>query len=221
MSIQHPIFYRLNPFLRCFLLFPLALCCLPTTKCCTCVITLQETLHRDLPVTLHKQNKTKTEKFMLPDSAMKELLRVWVLFWPDLQRHCNKIDKTPSGNELSLELAACPWGRRAMSCLSIAPENPSQQSHKQWSETTAGRDDDGWARALKSMGGLAGVLIRPGFQPVSFGLLAAHLERGQPQEERGWPAGRGSSWISPQQQLPFPWHSRSDEPHTSAQRELW
>lgn len=75
-----------------------------------------------------------------------------------------------------------------------------------------------WARASKSMGGLAPVLIRPGFQPVSFGLLAAHWERGQAWEERGWPAGRGSSRISPQQQqLPFSWRSKSDEPHVSAQ----
>lgn len=77
-----------------------------------------------------------------------------------------------------------------------------------------------WARAFKSMGGLAQVLIRPGFQPVSFGLLAAHWERGQPWEERGWPAGRGSSRISlQQQQLPFSWRSKSDEPHVWAQRE--
>lgn len=77
-----------------------------------------------------------------------------------------------------------------------------------------------WARALKSMGGLAPVLIRPGFHPVSFGLLAAHWERGQPREERGWPAGRGSSRISPQQQqLPFSWRSESDEPRVSARRE--
>lgn len=78
-----------------------------------------------------------------------------------------------------------------------------------------------WARAPKSMGGLAPVLIRPGFQPVSFGLSAAHWERGQPQEERGWPAGRGSSRISPQQQLPLSWRSKSDEPHVSAQRKRW
>lgn len=34
-----------------------------------CVITLQEALHRDLPVTVHKQNKTKPEKFTLPDCS--------------------------------------------------------------------------------------------------------------------------------------------------------
>lgn len=40
-----------------------------------------------------------------------------------------------------MEPAACPQGRRAGSGLSIALENPSEQSHKQWSETTVGRDD--------------------------------------------------------------------------------
>lgn len=77
----------------------------------------------------------------------------------------------------------------------------------------------GWARALKSMGGLASILIRPGFQPVSFGLLAARWEGGQPREERGWPAGRGSSRISPQRPLPFSQRTKSDEPHALAQHE--
>ena len=72
---------------------------------------------------------------------MKELLRSWVSFWPDLQRYCAKTDKMLSDDELGLEPAACPQGRRAASCLSIALENPSEQSHKQWSETTVGRDD--------------------------------------------------------------------------------
>lgn len=44
-------------------------------------------------------------------------------------------------DELGLEPAACPQGRRAVSRLSIALEKPSEQSHKQWSETAFGCDD--------------------------------------------------------------------------------
>lgn len=42
---------------------------------------------------------------------------------------------------LGLEPAACLQGRRAASHPSIAQENPSEQSHKQWSEKMAGRGD--------------------------------------------------------------------------------
>lgn len=82
---------------------------------------------------------------------MKEFLRIWVLFWPDLQRYCAKTDKTLSDDQLCLESAACPQGRGAVSCLSIALENPSEQSHKQWSETTVGRDD-GLGKSLEVNG---------------------------------------------------------------------
>lgn len=63
------------------------------------------------------------------------------MFWPHLQRYCAKTDKMLPDDELSLEPSACPQGRRAGSCLSITLENPSEQSHKQWSETTVGRDN--------------------------------------------------------------------------------
>lgn len=47
----------------------------------------------------------------------------------------------PPDDELGLEPAACPQGRRAVSRLSVAQEKPSEQSHKQWSGADLGRGD--------------------------------------------------------------------------------
>lgn len=168
---------------------------------------LQEAFQREVSGTVPKENKT--EKLTLP--GWRNSWRAKSCFGPIYRDIVLKLIKCCLiTDSVWSRLPACRGGElRATQALpkKTHRNSPINNGVRRWLD--AGTR---WARALKSTGGLASVLIRPGFQPVSSGLLTARRERGQRREERGWPAGRGSSRISPQRWLPFSKSTKGEEP---------